>query len=74
MANDKKYYMCGFDQKTRNEGLWSLLKQGCTNLKIMNFAEPIFTIWKIALYCLLLMTKNIRYEEWTERPECRIFD
>ena len=46
MANDKKYYLCGFDQKTKNEVLLSPLKKGCRNLKIMNFAEPIFTIWK----------------------------
>ena len=37
MDDDKKDYVGAFDQNINNDGLWSILIQGCRNLKIMDF-------------------------------------
>ena len=39
MADDKKNYVWTFNQKINNDGLWSILIQGCRNLKIIAFVE-----------------------------------
>ena len=39
MDDDKKHYVWAFDQKINNDGLWSILIQGCRKLKIMDFVE-----------------------------------
>ena len=31
MVDEKKHYLWAFDQKTKNDGLWSFLLQGCRN-------------------------------------------
>ena len=49
MDDDKKDYVGAFDQKINNDGLWSILIQGCRNLKIMDFVERNCRIWKIAI-------------------------
>ena len=69
MANDKKYHICGFDQKTKNEGLLSLLKQGCRNSKNMDFVERDYRIWKTSIYCLWLIIKNIVYDKLNKKPK-----
>ena len=38
-VDDKKHYVWAFHQKINNDGLWSILIQGCRNLKIMDFFE-----------------------------------
>ena len=46
MVDDKKHYVGVFDQKINNDGLWSILIQGCRNLKIIDFVELNYRIWK----------------------------
>ena len=46
MVDDKKHYVGAFDQKINNDGLWSILIQGCRNLKIIDFVELNYRIWK----------------------------
>ena len=49
MDDDKKHYVRAFNQKINNDGLWSILIQGCRNLKIMDFVERIERIWKTTI-------------------------
>ena len=48
-VNDKKHYVGVFDQKIKNYGLWSILIQGCRNLKIMDFFERNNRLWKFTI-------------------------
>ena len=45
-VDDKTHYVGVFDQKIKNDGLWSILIQGCRNLKIIDFVELNYRIWK----------------------------
>ena len=49
MEDDKKYYVSAFDQKINNDGLWSIKIQGCRKLKIMDFVERNYRIWKTTI-------------------------
>ena len=49
MDDDKKHYVRAFNQKINKDGLWSILIQGCRNLKIMDFVERIERIWKTTI-------------------------
>ena len=49
MDDDKKHYVGVFDQKIKNYGLWSILIQGCRNLKIMDFFERNNRLWKFTI-------------------------
>ena len=48
-VDDKKHYVGVFDQKIKNYGLWSILIQGCINLKIMDFFERNNRLWKFTI-------------------------
>ena len=48
-VDDKKHYVGAFDQKIKNYGLWSIMIQGCGNLKIMDFFELNYRIWKTTI-------------------------
>ena len=48
-VDDKKHYVGVFDQKIKNYGLWSILIQGCRNLKIMDFFERNNRLWKFTI-------------------------
>ena len=47
MDDDKKHNVGAFDQKIKNYGLWSILIQGCRNLKIMDFFGEIIEYGKL---------------------------
>ena len=49
MDDDKKHYVGVFDQKIKNYGLWSIMIQGCRNLKIMDFFERNNRLWKFTI-------------------------
>ena len=49
MVDDKKYYEWAFNQKTKNDGLWSMLIQGCKKLKSVDFVERNYRIWKTTI-------------------------
>ena len=49
MDDDKKDYVGAFDQKINNDGLWSILIQGCRNLKIIDFFERNNKRWKFTI-------------------------
>ena len=49
MDDDKKHYVWAFNHKINNDGLWSILIQGCRNLKIIDFVERIERIWKTTI-------------------------
>ena len=66
MDDDKKHYVRAFHQKINNDGLWPILIQGCRNLKIMDFVERNYRIWKTTIKCLWLMAKNIMYGHSTK--------
>ena len=46
-VDDKKHFVGVFDQKIKNYGLWSILIQGCRNLKIMDFFGEIIEYGKL---------------------------
>ena len=46
MVEDKKHYVQAFNQKINNDGLWTILIEGCRNLKIVDFVERNCRIWK----------------------------
>ena len=48
-VDDKKIYVGVFDQKNKNYGLWSILIQGCRNLKIIDFFEQNNRLWKFTI-------------------------
>ena len=48
-VDDKKHYVGVFDQKIKNYGLWSILIQGCRNLKIIDFFEQNNRLWKFTI-------------------------
>ena len=48
-VDDKKDYIGAFDQKINNDGLWSIKIQGSRNLKIMDFVERNYRIWKTTI-------------------------
>ena len=49
MDDDKKHNVGAFDQKINNDGSWSILIQGCRNLKIIDFVEINYRIWKTTI-------------------------
>ena len=49
MDDDKKHNVGAFDQKINNDGSWSILIQGCRNLKIMDFFWRNYRIWKTTI-------------------------
>ena len=49
MDDDKKHYVRTFNQKINNNGLSSILIQGCRNLKIVDFVERNYRIWKTTI-------------------------
>ena len=48
-VDDKKHYVWAFGQKIKNYELCSILIQGCRNLKIMDFLEQNYRIWKTTI-------------------------
>ena len=48
-VDDKKHYVGVFDQKIKNYGLWSIMIQGCRNLKIMDLFERNNRLWKFTI-------------------------
>ena len=67
MDDDKKNYVWAFNQKINNDGLWSILIQGCKNLNIMDFLEQNYRTWKTTIKCPWLMVKNIMSGHSTNR-------
>ena len=49
MVDDKKHYVWAFNQKINNDGLWSILRQRCKNLKKVDFVEQNYIIWKTTI-------------------------
>ena len=49
MVDDKKHYVWAFNQKINNDGLLTILIQGCRNLKIVDFVERKCRIWKTTI-------------------------
>ena len=49
MDDDKKHHVWTFNQKINNDGLWSILIRGCRNLKIIDFVEQNYRIWKTTI-------------------------
>ena len=49
MDDDKKHYLWTFNQKINNNGLLSILIQGYRNLKIIDFVEINYRIWKTTI-------------------------
>ena len=48
-VDDKKHYVGVIDQKIKNYGLWSIMIQGCRNLKIMDLFERNNRLWKFTI-------------------------
>ena len=48
-VDDKKHYVRTFNQKINNNGLSSILIQGCRNLKIVDFVEQNYRIRKTTI-------------------------
>ena len=46
---DDKTNVWAFNQKINNDGLWTILIQGCRNLKIVDFVERNCRIWKTTI-------------------------
>ena len=49
MVDVKKHYVWAFDQKTKNDGLCSILKQRCRIRKIIDIVKRNYKLWKIAI-------------------------